>query len=254
MHLLDTQGLIKHVFNPIRLVHILKYWYFSWIIQVFFTPKMSGIFRGRIKNTSGTSTLNWLRPFGPDSIEIQCKWNGYLVTLDSPSAAFSVTWSCDFYTTLWWQLTALSSACEPWVYGGNLMASLSFFLFSARGGVCALPPLLLILVLLAPFSPCPQLKRSSKMQLASQKGQQTCGHRGCGSCHGRLSWGHPSCGVFWVSWQNEGCAVCADRWAQIRLKTRAAANIYYWRSINLSVTETINRIIALNGPYLAVKF
>lgn len=104
-------------------------------------------------------------------------------------------------------LTAFSSACEPRVDGGNLMASLFFFFFaSARGGVCALPPvLLLVLLLLAPFSPCPQLKRGSKMQLASQKGQQTRGHRGCGSCHGRLSWGRPSCRVFWVTWHNERC-------------------------------------------------
>ncbi|TKS88434.1 Triple QxxK/R motif-containing protein [Collichthys lucidus] len=36
-----------------------------------------------------------------------------------------------------------------------------------------------------------------RMQLASQKGQQTCGHRESGSCQGRLSRGCPSSSAVW---------------------------------------------------------
>lgn len=49
MHLLDTQGLIKHVFNPIRLVHILKYWYWSWIIYVFHAQDEGNFQRAGLK-------------------------------------------------------------------------------------------------------------------------------------------------------------------------------------------------------------
>lgn len=42
------------------------------------------------------------------------------------------------------------------------------------------------------------------MQLASQKGQQTCGHRVSGSCHGRLSWGCPGSRAVWQSLQETG--------------------------------------------------
>lgn len=54
------------------------------------------------------------------------------------------------------------------------------------------------------LSPCPRLKCWSQMQLASQKGQKTCGHRVSGSCHGRLSWGCLSSRAVWVSWQKKG--------------------------------------------------
>lgn len=57
---------------------------------------------------------------------------------------------------------------------------------------------------LPPLSLCPWLRFWSQMQLASQKDQQTCGHRESGSCQGRLSWGCPSSRAVWVSWQRKG--------------------------------------------------
>lgn len=52
-----------------------------------------------------------------------------------------------------------------------------------------------------PLSPCSWFRCWSQMQLASQKGQQTCRHRESGSCQDRLSLGYPSSRTVWVSWQ-----------------------------------------------------
>lgn len=67
-----------------------------------------------------------------------------------------------------------------------------------RHSAVCLPP--------SPFAPmlCPWLKCWSQMQLASQKGRQTCGHRVSGSCHGRLSWGCPGSRAAWQSLQETG--------------------------------------------------
>ncbi len=94
--------------------------------------------------------------------------------------------------TFGWHQWFGCSFCKHVSFSSLLFSSLLFssLLFSS---LCPLPiPL------------CPGLRCWSLMQLASQKGQQTCGHRESGSCQGRLSWGCPSSRAVWVSWQRKG--------------------------------------------------
>ncbi len=84
------------------------------------------------------------------------------------------------------------SVSKPLVDSKNLAA-----VFARVSLLSSLPPSPL------PLPPRPWLRRWSRMQLASQKGQQTFGHRESGSCQGKLSQGCPSSRAVWVSWQRQ---------------------------------------------------
>lgn len=87
-----------------------------------------------------------------------------------------------------------------------------------------------------PLSPCPWLRCWSQMQLASQKGQQTCGHRESGSCQGRLSWGCPSSRAVWVSWQREGWRDSETESERGRTSVRSVVGLH--KTLTSEVAET----------------
>lgn len=147
-------------------------------------PKMRGIFRGRIKNTSGIRILNWLGPLGPTSIEIHPKCNGYLVTPASSLLPLSL-YKVVIFTELCYD------SRHPLI--SELLADSSNLAVFYTVGMFGYAQSLIKNTFSISHSPW----------FRCQSQMYSNWHLGRASCLGRLPWGCSSNRAVWISWQWE---------------------------------------------------